>query len=81
MNTLKNALHKIDNVLVMTDRALYGHSGADNPLFSIDQTTVNKITEFRKHYPDITQEFVDHEINATLCELVYELEREHNGDV
>lgn len=81
MNTVKRALHKIDHGLVMVDRAIYGHSGTDSPVFTLDRATVNKITKFREHYPDITQEFVDREINAALSDAVERMIAEYNGNV
>lgn len=54
-------------------------SDPELPTFTLSQQTLEKMREFRRSHPTITTEFFDHELNATLVEMLYRMDREYQG--
>ena len=62
------------------ENQLFLVGGSGLPIFSISQQTLQKIREFRRSHTTITQDFFDKELNSTLVEMLYRMEREFQGE-
>ncbi len=50
------------------------------PLFAIKQSVLEEIREFRQSHTDISPELFNQELNATLIEMLFRLDRQSRGD-
>lgn len=53
--------------------------GRWHPLFNLDKSLASRILEFRKTHPDISDKIFDQELNFTLTEMLFRMDRESHG--
>jgi hypothetical protein len=48
-------------------------------VFDVDLEVIEKLRKFHRDHPDISQEFLNKELNRSLNEMVLRMEREYYG--